>query len=139
MVWLGRLIAAAQAGTLKLPELKPKVHEFGGVRFEEAGPKRQINPGEWYTADGNPYCASGPSTCTYIPLRPILPPPRQELKVGDRLTGEICGHKFERVQVWDLGRWDVVILEDAVRTLHHVARSTIDAAVAAGTLEVERG
>ena len=150
--WLliGRLIAYAQAGTLKLPEVKAKVHEFGGVRFEE-DKARPLSKVGWWT-DGPHVFYDRAATDESIPLRPILPPPRVELKLGDRLVvkGEPkehplagsgwlpAGSRESRIERVRDDVTELVGLDRDDPAWYACARSTIDAAVAAGTLEVKQ-
>ena len=154
--WFARLIAAAQAGTLKLPEVKAKRHgPFGGVEFEEDTAERTAQRIGWWTALCGPL---GSRWAWYgsirnggdIPLRPILPPPRVEVKVGDvlKVIGEPKEHPLEGSGIRKLSRKSlevVSVLDDLVAVpsmspneFDWIARETIDRAVAAGTLEVQR-
>lgn len=67
---------AAHAGTLKLPDLAPKEHVFGGVVFVEAGPVRRCKRGEWslYNStamDLGAVCWPMDTDAKWVPLRPV--------------------------------------------------------------------
>ena len=55
------------------PYPAPKQYTFGGVVFEEAGPARVLEAGEWFLllGDGSPCCAVDRTIGVHIPLRPV--------------------------------------------------------------------
>lgn len=150
-IWLGALIAAAQSGTLKLPDLGgrepvPQRWTFGGVEFER---DPDLLGAGWMVPAEVQDCAmwieARKHASRWIPVRPAnIRPPRVELVKGDVLevVGDEKPHPLYasgvsqgRECLVDFCGGDVALVRRG-QVLTWIARETIDRAFAAGELKV---